>query len=230
MHSYMQSGSITDNGTAPLKIHHITNGRAQNHHYTIPSPLVPNYSFARQRNDQQQSIQISMTEYSSIDPTTTLPKQKDYSNSDNLANLILNQTPMNHIRNALNATTNTVPQIATAATLNIHNTTNQKQQALQTNPKPYYPDEQLVQEILNVDFNFNIHEPAITEPIPLTGIHPTLGLDTTDDKHMNDTVRFNGCIPGTIAHKTLKCWKSRLRNSIIRMINNTTITSKMVPL
>mmetsp|Transcript_12598 Transcript_12598/g.19385 ORF Transcript_12598/g.19385 Transcript_12598/m.19385 type:complete len:157 (-) Transcript_12598:1580-2050(-) len=86
---------------------------------------------------------------------------------------------------------------------------------MQKQPKPYYPDDLLLQEIMNVDMKFNLYEPSVNELLPLTGIHPTLGIQTEEDPKMTDTVKFVGCLPsGTIAHKNLKRWKSRLKLSV----------------
>mmetsp|Transcript_12597 Transcript_12597/g.19381 ORF Transcript_12597/g.19381 Transcript_12597/m.19381 type:complete len:97 (-) Transcript_12597:1433-1723(-) len=72
---------------------------------------------------------------------------------------------------------------------------------MQKAPKPYYPDDILLQEIMKVDFYFDIYKSYVNESLPLTGIHPTLGLQTEEDDKITDTVKFIGCLPGTVSHK-----------------------------
>mmetsp|Transcript_22945 Transcript_22945/g.34809 ORF Transcript_22945/g.34809 Transcript_22945/m.34809 type:complete len:113 (-) Transcript_22945:491-829(-) len=112
----------------------------------------------------------------------------------------MDTTFQNKISNALGHThTN-----AAAAKLHMSQYIRIHQIQMQKAPKPYYPDDLLIQEIMHTDLNFNIYEPSVTESLPLTGIHPTLGLQTEEDDKMTDTVKFIGCLPGTVSHKNLK--------------------------
>jgi hypothetical protein len=86
-------------------------------------------------------------------------------------------------------------------------------------------EEILKHELLHMDITTNIHEPAVSETINLQGGHPTLGLVPEQHPEYIDTVTFTRCDPGTVAHKQIRRWKSRLRGSTIRMIDDITITS-----
>jgi hypothetical protein len=87
------------------------------------------------------------------------------------------------------------------------------------------PEEILKHELLLMDITTNIHEPAVSETIALQGGHPTLGLVPEEHPEYIDTVTLLRCDPGTVAHKQIRRWKSRLRGSTIRMIDEITITS-----
>jgi hypothetical protein len=86
------------------------------------------------------------------------------------------------------------------------------------------PEEVLTHELLLMDITTNIHEPAVSETLPLQGGHPTLGLVAEQHPEYEDTVTLTRCDPGTIAHKQIRRWKSRLRGSTIRMVDEITIT------
>jgi hypothetical protein len=91
------------------------------------------------------------------------------------------------------------------------------------------PDE-LTQSLQLLDISLNITEPAITETVILSGTHPTLGLVTEDHPEYTDTVILKRMHPGTICHKTIPRWKSRLRGSIVRMIDEITVeNSAQIP-
>ena len=79
-------------------------------------------------------------------------------------------------------------------------------------------------EMLNV--TLNIFEPAVTETLPLRGTHETLGLVTEQHPEYSDSVVFRQCHPGTVSHKTIRRWKSRLKGSIIRMVDDISITDR----
>jgi hypothetical protein len=85
------------------------------------------------------------------------------------------------------------------------------------------PEEVLTHELLLMDITTNIHEPAVSETISLQGGHPTLGLVAENHPEYEDTVTLTRCDPGTIAHKQIRRWKSRLRGSTIRMLDEVTI-------
>ena len=85
------------------------------------------------------------------------------------------------------------------------------------------PEEVLTHELLLMDITTNIHEPAVSETISLQGSHPTLGLVAENHPEYEDTVTLTRCDPGTIAHKQIRRWKSRLRGSTIRMLDEVTI-------
>mmetsp|Transcript_5045 Transcript_5045/g.7734 ORF Transcript_5045/g.7734 Transcript_5045/m.7734 type:complete len:175 (-) Transcript_5045:667-1191(-) len=104
---------------------------------------------------------------------------------------------MNHLRTALETATDAPPSVVTAASLSIPITTNINGARLQSQPKTYYPDDQLIQEILNLDFNFNPHEPSITETILITGIHPTLGLYKIDPVTIKPDPKPRGTCDGS---------------------------------
>jgi hypothetical protein len=87
------------------------------------------------------------------------------------------------------------------------------------------PEEVLKHELLLMDITTNIYEPAVSETIHLQGGHPTLGLVPEQHPEYIDTITLLRCDPGTVAHKQIRRWKSRLRGSTIRMIDETTITS-----
>jgi hypothetical protein len=75
-----------------------------------------------------------------------------------------------------------------------------------------------------MDILFNIFEPAVSETLPLQGTHDTLGLITDQHPEYEETAVFKQCHPGTVSHKTIRRWKSRLKGSIICMIDDITIT------
>jgi hypothetical protein len=86
------------------------------------------------------------------------------------------------------------------------------------------PEEILTHELLLMDITTNIHEPAVSETLPLQGGHPTLGLITEQHPEYLDTITLTRCDPGTVSHKQIRRWKSRLRGSTIRMVDDITIT------
>jgi hypothetical protein len=86
------------------------------------------------------------------------------------------------------------------------------------------PEDILTHELLLMDITTNIHEPAVSETLPLQGGHPTLGLITEQHPEYTDTITLIRCDPGTISHKQIRRWKSRLRGSTIRMVDDVTIT------
>jgi hypothetical protein len=83
---------------------------------------------------------------------------------------------------------------------------------------------ELTQQLEMMDISLNIFEPAVSETLPLQGTHDTLGLITEQHPEYEETVVFKQCHPGTVSHKTIRRWKSRLKGSIIRMIDDITIT------
>jgi hypothetical protein len=85
------------------------------------------------------------------------------------------------------------------------------------------PEEILTHELLLMDITTNIHEPAVSETLPLQGGHPTLGLITEQHPEYQDTITLIRCDPGTVSHKQIRRWKSRLRGSTIRMVDDITI-------
>ena len=84
----------------------------------------------------------------------------------------------------------------------------------------------LINELRTVQITTNPYEQAVCETIPIQGIHQTLGLDIVDHPEYNDMVMFRRCIPGTIAHKNIRRWKSRLTGAIITAIDDIEITSR----
>jgi hypothetical protein len=82
----------------------------------------------------------------------------------------------------------------------------------------------LTHELLLMDITTNIHETAVSKTLPLQGGHPALGLVTEQHPEYVDTVTLTRCDPGTMAHKQIRRWKSRLCGSTIRMVDDTTIT------
>eukprot|EP00980_Cylindrotheca_fusiformis_P020335 scaffold7349_cov135-Cylindrotheca_fusiformis.AAC.1 len=90
----------------------------------------------------------------------------------------------------------------------------------------YRPSEELYENLQQFDITLNMLEPAVTESLSLhESSHPTLGLLAVDHPEFLDTVILTDIQPGTVAQKTLKNWKSRLRGSIIRMVEDVEITS-----
>jgi hypothetical protein len=83
---------------------------------------------------------------------------------------------------------------------------------------------ELTQQLEMLDVTLNIFEPAVTETLQLRGTHETLGLITEQHPEYTETVVFRQCHPGTVSHKTIRRWKSRLKGSIIRMVDDTSIT------
>jgi hypothetical protein len=90
--------------------------------------------------------------------------------------------------------------------------------------------DELHRQLQLLDVTLNIFEPAVSEQLPLVGSHPTLGLIVEKHPEYDETVVFTRCDPGTISHKRIRRWKSRLRGSIIRMIDDETVytTADMV--
>jgi hypothetical protein len=89
----------------------------------------------------------------------------------------------------------------------------------------YQPEADLIRDLQQFDVTLNMFEPSVSESIQLHGSHPTFGLTTEQHPEFMDTVILKELVPGTIAHKTLRNWKSRLRGSVIRMVDDITITS-----
>lgn len=83
--------------------------------------------------------------------------------------------------------------------------------------------DELHRQLQSMDVTLNLFEPAVSEQLPLEGSHPTLGLITEQHPEYAETMVFTRCEPGTISHKRIRRWKSRLRGSIIRMIDDETI-------
>jgi hypothetical protein len=116
---------------------------------------------------------------------------------------------------------------------------NANTQIIQDSPLPYTaavhcvtlpsPDE-LMQSLQLLDISLNITEPSVSKTVTLTGTHPTLGLVTEDHPEYTDTVILKRMHPCTVCHKTIPRWKSRLRGSIVRMIDDTTVeNSQQIP-
>jgi hypothetical protein len=73
----------------------------------------------------------------------------------------------------------------------------------------------LVREIQHLQISHNMCDPEVTETIPLRSQHSLLGLVLCDDDQYSHTVVFKECIPGSVADKHIRCWRSRLRGSIL---------------
>jgi hypothetical protein len=85
-----------------------------------------------------------------------------------------------------------------------------------TRPNPSEP----IQQLEMLDVTLNIFEPAVMETLQLRGTHETLGLVTKQHPEEHpETVVFRQCHPGTVSHKTVRCCKSRIKGSIIRLVN-----------
>lgn len=91
--------------------------------------------------------------------------------------------------------------------------------------KLYKADDELIKELQQMDVTLNMHEPAVTETLPLHGLHPTFGLEVEQHPEFLDTVVLTNITAGTRAQRSIKNWRSRLRGSIIRLIDDITITS-----
>ena len=88
------------------------------------------------------------------------------------------------------------------------------------------PEEGLIENINNLDITLDLCDPAITELISLhDNKHPMCGLELIPHPEYKDTVVLQGIVPGTNASKTIRRWKSRLRHSIVRMVEGIPITS-----
>jgi hypothetical protein len=85
---------------------------------------------------------------------------------------------------------------------------------------------ELTQQLEMLDVTLNIFEPAVTETLSLRGTHETLGLVTEQHPEYSESVAFRQCHPGAVSHKTIRRWKSRLKGSIIRMVDDTSITDR----
>ena len=81
----------------------------------------------------------------------------------------------------------------------------------------------LTHELLLMDITTNIHEPAVSETLPLQEGHPTLGLITEQHPEYLDTITLTRCDPGTASHKQITRWKTRHRGSTTRMADAITI-------
>jgi hypothetical protein len=81
-----------------------------------------------------------------------------------------------------------------------------------------------MQQLEMLDVTLNIFEPAITETLQIRGTHETLGLVTEQHPEYSETVVFRQCHPGTVSHKTTRRWKSQLKGSIIRLVDDISIT------
>ena len=109
--------------------------------------------------------------------------------------------------------------------------TNTPQSILDNNPLPHTaaaakakferpPPEHLLYQLQQLDVTLNPYETTVTEQLPLHGNHPTLGLEIQQHSEYADTVSFIRCIPGTVAHKNIRNWKSRLKGNTICMIDD----------
>jgi hypothetical protein len=107
-------------------------------------------------------------------------------------------------------------------------------QTLEDNPLPmnaaaakakfeHPSSDELHRQLQLLDVTLNLFEPAVLEQLPLEGSHPTLVLITEPHPEYVDSMVFTRCKPGTISHKRIRRWKSRLKGSIIRMIDNETV-------
>jgi hypothetical protein len=72
------------------------------------------------------------------------------------------------------------------------------------------PEQILTHGFLLLDMTTDIHEAAVLETLLLQGGHPTFGLITDQNPKYLDTITFTRCGPGTISHKQIRQWKSRL--------------------
>ena len=61
--------------------------------------------------------------------------------------------------------------------------------------------EELIQDIRNLNTTIELWEPHSSECIPTQGTHPTLGLRIEPHPDLARCIQFQGCIPGTTAHK-----------------------------
>jgi hypothetical protein len=85
---------------------------------------------------------------------------------------------------------------------------------------------ELTQQLEMLEVTLNIFEPAVTETLPLQGTHNTLGLITEQHPKYLESLVFQQCHPGTVSHKTIRRWKSRLKGAIIQMVDNILITDR----
>lgn len=86
-------------------------------------------------------------------------------------------------------------------------------------------ESELITWIKSLDITLNPFEPAISETIDLHGEHFDQGFELVQHKEFKDTVVLANIVPGSIAARQIPKWKSRLRGSIIRMLDEVTITS-----
>jgi hypothetical protein len=80
--------------------------------------------------------------------------------------------------------------------------------------------DELHRQLQQLDITLNIFEPAVLEHIPITGSHPTAGMIVEEHKEYTENVVFCRFEPGPPAHKTIKCWRSHIAGSIIRLIDD----------
>jgi hypothetical protein len=83
---------------------------------------------------------------------------------------------------------------------------------------------ELMQQFKMLDVTLNIFEPAVTETLQLHGTHETLELVTEQHPEYLETVVIRQCHPRMVLHKTSCRWKSQLKGSIIRVVDDTSIT------
>jgi len=109
------------------------------------------------------------------------------------------------------------------------------EQLLDASPLPYSaaaakviipPNEKILLSNLDtLNISLNLFEPAVSETIPLWTDHPTAGLILKQHPEFANTVTLHSIKPGTTASKHIKNWRSRLRGSIVRMLDEETIQS-----
>ena len=72
-------------------------------------------------------------------------------------------------------------------------------------------------EVMSIELSGNPFGPSFIESIPLSGIHPTAGLELQLDS-LRGRLRLLGCLPGTPAARISR-WRSRLRFAYILSVN-----------
>ena len=85
--------------------------------------------------------------------------------------------------------------------------------------------EDLTKDILQYDYTLTPYDKAIHEDIPISGIHPYLGIEGESHPDYNDTIILKRLYPGSAAQKQIKWWKSRLLGAIISKADDKEVTS-----
>ena len=111
------------------------------------------------------------------------------------------------------------PLPPTAAAARIHAHINK------TSYGPLRDQHRLHYDLAQLHMTNNIFEPHVTECLRLPGAHSTLGLICKPHPDLKRNIILDHCLPGTTAAKQLKRWKSRLRYSTLRQVNDTPIHS-----
>lgn len=82
---------------------------------------------------------------------------------------------------------------------------------------------ELHRQLRLLDFSTDLFGPAIIEEIPLHTAHTTLGLIVRPHPDLNNTVLFERCKPGTMAHKNIRRWRSRLKGALVKSVGGYSI-------